>query len=308
MRDRCFFLVHVSFLLFAVPTASFSLPHGKPFEVSSSLLSSRDDKYRRTHLQLSVSDVYQSCVDHYYYPTQSLLGAASAILGDAIAQLTEHKEEDESESVENNDIICNDNIKALYDMQRGAAYFCKGLGGGIIWALWFDFADVWTNDLTQAILSWSHAMDASPSTAATLDFEQQAIQTVLSISLEQFLVCPLLYGLWDIPLTAVLLGSPLRQVPAQIDEKLGPLLVNNAKIWTVVNIVTYNIPVEYRVLFSSAADVVWQAINARITSQEIALSPPPPPAPALAVKEDFKGSATASSRLSRRREAGVSGL
>jgi hypothetical protein len=76
----------------------------------------------------------------------------------------------------------------------------------------------------------------------------------------------------------------------------------------VVNIVTYNIPVEYRVLFSSAADVVWQAINARITSQEIALSPPPPPAPALAMKEDFKGSATASSRLSRRREAGVSGL
>ena len=36
-----------------------------------------------------------------------------------------------------------------------------------------------------------------------------------------------------------------------------------------VNLITYNIPVELRVLFTSFADIFWQSINAAITSKEI---------------------------------------
>jgi hypothetical protein len=212
-----------------------------------------------------------------------MLGAISAMLGDAIAQIMRPTTTTQS-------CFCGDpnqrgngrgtDCGTNYDLSRGMAYFCKGLGGGIVWAAWFDFADLWTNDCTQAILFkfpttmiWNQPSTVAPS---SLDILQQTTQTTLSILSEQFLVCPLLYALWDIPLTTLLLGSPPRQVPIQIQEKLGPLLVNNAKVWTVVNIITYNIPVEYRVLFSSAADVLWQVINAKITSQEIEIVPPLP--------------------------------
>jgi hypothetical protein len=61
----------------------------------------------------------------------------------------------------------------------------------------------------------------------------------------------------------------MRQIPTQVKHKLGPLLVANAKVWTPVNLITYNIPVELRVLFTSMTDIVWQSMLATITSQEI---------------------------------------
>jgi hypothetical protein len=93
--------------------------------------------------------------------------------------------------------------------------------------------------------------------------------------MEQFIACPVLYTFWDIPITSLLRGSPMRQIPAQIDEKLGPLLIANAKVWTIVNIITYNIPLELRVLYTSIADIIWQTINASITSKDIQILPPP---------------------------------
>jgi hypothetical protein len=234
-----------------------------------------------------MNSLYESCVNQYYFPTQSMLGAISAILGDAIAQITTStmstEETQGAPRYRKESTLGGTDYGFNYDLNRGMAYFCKGLGGGIVWAAWFDFADVWTNDCTLAFLSkcsttmiWNQPSLIAPSTH---DILQQTTQTTLSILSEQFLVCPLLYGLWDIPVTTLLLGSPPRQVPIQIQEKLCPLLVNNAKVWTVVNVVTYNIPVEYRVLFSSAADVLWQVINAKITSQEIEILPPMPTFP-----------------------------
>jgi hypothetical protein len=54
-----------------------------------------------------------------------------------------------------------------------------------------------------------------------------------------------------------------------VKHKLGPSLVANAKVWTLVNLITYNIPVELRVLFTSITDIAWQSILATITAQEI---------------------------------------
>ena len=43
-------------------------------------------------------------------------------------------------------------------------------------------------------------------------------------------------------------------------ERLGELLVANAKLWTPANLLVYNAPLEYRVLTSNVFDVAWAAI------------------------------------------------
>ena len=47
---------------------------------------------------------------------------------------------------------------------------------------------------------------------------------------------------------------------SDIQSKLRPLLMENAKVWTVANMIIYNLPFEYRVLASTCTDVVWQSI------------------------------------------------
>jgi hypothetical protein len=78
-------------------------------------------------------------------------------------------------------------------------------------------------------------------------------------------------SLWDIPVPALLSGSPLRTIPSQVQSKIPELVVENAKVWTLVNIIIYNIPVQYRLLVMSVANVFWQAIVSKITSAEIVL-------------------------------------
>jgi len=178
----------------------------------------------------------------------------------------------------------NMNTNHYYDSKRGLVYLFKGLGSGIMWAWWFDVAEVWSMELTQSVLSHGSIsvfhqsqgmVDFATSSAATdvLSIPAQTIRTIINILLEQFLVSPILFSLWDIPVTSLMRGSPARQVPAQIREKLLPLLTANAKVWTLVNVVTYNIPLEYRLLFTSAASIVSESINSGITSKEIVVVP-----------------------------------
>ena len=87
--------------------------------------------------------------------------------------------------------------------------------------------------------------------------------------LEQMVVCPIAYAAWDIPFPALLRGSSPSQIPDEIRRKLGPLLWANAKVWTPVNVITYNLPSEWRLLFCSVMDLVWQSVNSRITSEDI---------------------------------------
>lgn len=229
---------------------------------------------RQFHYDPSITECigsgYSYCLDNYYLPTQAATGALCASVGDVIAQFSERnevKEEGDSESLE-------------YDPVRTFHYFLKGIGGGIMWAYWFDMSEPLSNSLTQSVLGSPQGdelffQESFPSMA----LKERATRTVINIMMEQFFVSPLLFMVWDIPLPALLRGTPLRQIPNQIQSKMGPLFVANAKVWTLVNLITYNIPVEYRVLFSSCADIVWQSINAGITSQEIspATVPLPPP-------------------------------
>lgn len=190
---------------------------------------------------------YSYCLDNFYFQTQATTGALCSFLGDAIAQHTERES----------------NSECSYDQRRGMAYFAKGIGGGIIWACWFETADQWSIDLANEILITKLGVSEPSFTL------HQSTRTAVSILMEQFLVCPLLYSFWDIPLPSLLRGTPPRQIPTQIQSQLVPLLVANAKVWTPVNMITYTIPLEFRVLFSNLADILWQSINAGITSKEV---------------------------------------
>ena len=197
-----------------------------------------------------------------------------------------------------------------YDVQRTMHYVFKGLGGGCMWSVWFSYSDPISLDLTQRLLESVYNTFFLPTQTevgyATLNGEidvatavshvlstqlpflavpgctlQHIIHVVVCIVLEQFFVSPFFYTVWDIPVPALMSGSPIRQIPAQIQAKLVPLLIANAKVWTPANVITYSLPSEYRVLFASMTDVIWQTILSEITSNEITLEPPPPPKVAI---------------------------
>lgn len=247
---------------------------------------------------------YGYCLKYHYFSTQSVTNAVLTVVGDGIAQSVEAGS-GEGDGIDNdNDIVIDHNTNASgsdysYDPKRGIVYFFKGLGSGIFWAWWFGFAEVWSVELTQSVLSHATSTAATAnnnfqqsttdilefattstttSTMTMLSFKAQSVRTAINVLLEQFLVCPLVFSAWDIPVTAVMRGSSARQIPEQIKEKLPPLFVANAKVWTGVNIVTYNIPLEYRLLFTSAASIVSESINAGITSKRIGSTEEPTPA------------------------------
>jgi hypothetical protein len=100
------------------------------------------------------------------------------------------------------------------------------------------------------------------------------VRTIVSILLEQFIACPVIFGLWDLPILSLMHGSPLTSIPGIVRQKLLKLLIANAKLWTVVNIVIYNIPLKFRVLVLSIADIFWESLVSSIArQQEVILSP-----------------------------------
>jgi hypothetical protein len=86
--------------------------------------------------------------------------------------------------------------------------------------------------------------------------------------LEEVIAMPVVMSLWDIPVPAILSGSSLSTIPSLIKSKILELTIENAKVWTLVSILIYNIPVQYRLLLMSVANVFWQTIVSRITGQE----------------------------------------
>lgn len=187
---------------------------------------------------------YQFCLEHYHLQTQCATSGIFAGLGDVIAQ--------------SKDVMDG---KQGYKPTRTFHYILKGLGGGVMWTVWYETADEWSLDLTHQLFG------GVPEDSNV----EKAAQVSISILLEQMFVCPLMYTFWDIPIPALLSGSPLRTIPAQVQNKLGDLLIANAKVWTPVNIVVYSLPLEFRLLLSSLADVGWQSINSGIATREVVI-------------------------------------
>ena len=86
------------------------------------------------------------------------------------------------------------------------------------------------------------------------------VTTFLSIVIEQFFWCPIVFGTFEIPVSTLLNGGSVSTVRKEVDSKLNGLLVSNAKVWTLANIIIYNAPVEWRPPVSNCVDVLWQSI------------------------------------------------
>merc|ERR1740139_391557 len=227
------------------------------------------------------------------------------MVGDGFAQSKENSDNMQQQS--SSTTATTAIIQYKYNPKRGMIYFFKGLGSGILWAWWFEQADVLSRELTQSTLSHVHGLFDTTTTlllsSSLSRFQQQEIldftttmtttttvvaaataivtstttllaqqtekiiQTTINILMEQFLVCPILFTVWDIPVTAMMQGdTKASQIPEQIESKLVPLLIANAKVYTFANIITYNIPLQYRLLSASAFSIISETINSGITS------------------------------------------
>ena len=188
--------------------------------------------------------------------TQSVTGGFLCGVGDAMAQVKERLS-----GKENTFDFTRINGNSI-DVERVFRFALKGLGGSILWSLWYGLADEWSLMLSKDVLN-----------VLGDDFGDgvhPAVRTVAAILLEQFIACPIIYGLWDIPFPMVMNGSSPSAIRGQVQEKIGPLLVENAKVWSFVNILIYNIPVEYRVFAMGMADMFWQSVISSVTADAVA--------------------------------------
>lgn len=87
-----------------------------------------------------------------------------------------------------------------------------------------------------------------------------AVTTIISILLEQFIWCPLVYGMFEIPVSTLMNGGSLGSIKKEVDAKLDGLLLSNAKVWTLANLVIYNSPLEWRLFVGNVIDIFWQSI------------------------------------------------
>jgi len=94
----------------------------------------------------------------------------------------------------------------------------------------------------------------------------QVAKTASSILMEQFLACPVVYSLWDIPVPALLAGTPPARIPGIVRDKVPGLLLDNAKVWTVANVIVYNLPVQWRVFAVSVAEIFWASIVSSVAT------------------------------------------
>jgi Mpv17 / PMP22 family len=144
-----------------------------------------------------------------------------------------------------------------YDPIRTSHFCFKGLGEGIMWSFWYRMVEQWSKLIAKTLLS----------SFPKLQMFESALKIAICIVMDLLLACPLIYGLWDIPVPALLRGE--RNIIQQIRTKLFEMVYASCKVWLPVNIVIYNMPVEYRVYLCSAADVFWQSIVSSISSRPI---------------------------------------
>ena len=177
---------------------------------------------------------YASLIDAHPLATKSVTNALVGVTGDAIAQRGQ-----------------------AYDRQRAARYALKGLGGGLLWAFYFDFADAF----------------------AVNSVDGPAARVALQMALEQFFWVPLYVAFYDLPFASRLNGVPARRVPNVVRDSYVSTLVASAKLWTPANLLVYSTPVEYRLLVSNIFDLAWNTVNSDISascSEECPVGDGPP--------------------------------
>lgn len=186
-------------------------------------------------LLTDISTAYTYSLTHYQLATESATTAVLAGVGDLVAQtLSHHKQKNEEQFAKN------------IDWKRAQTFVLKGSVSGILWSQWYAFCDPFTLQLAQQVVTTPDGISN--------------IQLLLSILLEQFIWCPILYSLWDIPFPMLLRGDAIETIPQNVRATIAPLLLENAKVWTFANLFIYHIPLQWRVVIVSLTDVVWQSV------------------------------------------------
>ena len=179
-----------------------------------------------------------------------------------------------------------------YDLRRTIRFASKGCVGGILWMFWYDWIDgflAYNAGGSDAVVpDEASSSSAVAVTTTNLSFyvlagavlppeigasfrsfagdHTGAVTTGVSMVLEQFLWCPLVYGTFEIPVSTLMNGGRLGSVRGEINSKLNGLLVSNAKVWTLANLVIYNTPLEWRLFLGNCIDILWQSIVSDVSA------------------------------------------
>mmetsp|Transcript_3936 Transcript_3936/g.10133 ORF Transcript_3936/g.10133 Transcript_3936/m.10133 type:complete len:292 (+) Transcript_3936:310-1185(+) len=136
------------------------------------------------------------------------------------------------------DLIAQKKPLDKIDARRLRNFTASGFGSGVLWGWWYD-----------------HLEEAM----ATHGFLPGVQSTLLSLTAEQFLWAPLFFGLYYLPLTGLLKGKNTAGVVQEVKDELGPTLWANAQVWTILNILIYNVPLSVRPFVSNLGDICWSA-------------------------------------------------
>lgn len=199
---------------------------------------------------IGLAEAYEYCLTCYNLPTISLTSAFCGGVGNFAAQqraaLTNPLAPQLQQQLQQSDR--NDNNRrflASIDWNDNRIFWIKGILGGLIWSQWYNFLDSLITDLTSvgAVPAW--------------------LAPVLSTVAEQIFFCPVIFSLYELPFPMWLRGDPVDQIPQQVRAKLGPVLWENAKVWTLANLLVYSAPLQWRVLISGIAEAFWQMLLAQ---------------------------------------------
>lgn len=210
-----------------------------------------------------VVDAYGTSLIDYPLPTKSITAGTLCGISDAIAQQ-------------------RDPTRSEYNLKRTIRFASKGCLGGLIWTFWYDQLDAFlafppnenadfnlnndngrTTVTTTSLYAIMMALFSLNTNSPILAFVQghvSAVTTIISILLEQFIWCPLVYGMFEIPVSTLMNGGSLGSIKKEVDAKLDGLLLSNAKVWTLANLVIYNSPLEWRLFVGNVIDIFWQSI------------------------------------------------
>ncbi|KAL7429409.1 hypothetical protein ACHAXM_001754 [Skeletonema potamos] len=187
---------------------------------------------------------YSKFLAEHPLPTKSVTSGVLCGVSDVIAQFREPNRKE-------------------FNVKRWLRFAGKGCVGGVIWAFWYDELD--------GFLDQDNSFNFFNLFGIVIDQWIKpylgAVKTVLSILLEQFLWCPIVFGCFEIPVSTLLNGGDLPSVKKEVDSKLGGLLISNAKVWTFANLVIYGVvPVDYRPIVSNCVDVGWQSVVSSVSA------------------------------------------
>jgi len=186
-----------------------------------------------------ITSAYTNSLTEYPLLTKSVTGFFLCGIGDVLAQSR----------------TTSDTPQEQFDWKRLLRFSSKGAFGTIIWVQWYNLSDVFVNTLPlMNNVSSDGINDPNIMTVAAI------LRTILLISMEQFIACPIAYGLWEIPVATMLNGAPVSEIKYEVKSKLGRMLIENAKIWTFANIIIYNVPVQFRAALGNLMDILWQSI------------------------------------------------